>query len=403
LASSTFVDTRIEKRRVHPNSSTSKFDAVIELDSTSDTDRTPPPPLAIFLSQSKPAQKDVQPRRKRITPKDVIDLCSDDDTISIGRRDNRPKSSKVIPSKQNATIKSRKVIVLSSGDEVDVSYHISFNIQGLTTGRQIIRGCQCQQPNQETNLDRMDRKRGRHVGGKRDSPHRTPAHKFGHELPGPGSVVENDFVDEPAPSVDRPESGDHHPTLTQEFFNSLYKDSLQKPLADLPLVNKVFYPRLPYGLKSPPRVVRKRMQTVQSEAVKSESRSFFTRVISTLNKINDRTRKRFRAPPVCRGREQETCSVQTSVDGEPSHEEIDQALGSSDNSSYPELEVVANQLTPMSVTLDIIQACPVEDMGDTVTRQSGEVTGPMTPEVSGHIKNERSTFTSRHNNTYSHL
>ena len=127
MAPSTFVDNtnserrRIEKRRVHPNSSTSKFDAVIELDSTSDTDRTPPPPLAIFLSQSKPAQKDVQPRSKRITPKDVIDLCSDDDTISIGRRDNRPKSSKVIPSKQKATIKSRKAIVLSSGDEVDVS------------------------------------------------------------------------------------------------------------------------------------------------------------------------------------------------------------------------------------------------------------------------------------------
>jgi len=96
--------------------------------------------------------------------------------------------------------------------------------------------------------------------------------------------------------------------------------------------------------------------------------------------------------------------VQTSVDGEPSHEEIDQALGSSDNSSYPELEVVANQLTPTSVTLNTIQACPVEDMGDTITGQRGEVTGPMTPEVSGHIKNpERSTFTSRHNNTYSHL
>ncbi len=128
MAPSTFVDntnsegTSIKRRRVLPNSSTSKFDAVIELDSTSDTDRTPPPPLGIFLSQSKPAQKDVQPRRKRIRPEDIIDLCSDDDTISMGR-DNRLKNSKVIPSKQKATgmIKSRKVIVLSSEDEVDVS------------------------------------------------------------------------------------------------------------------------------------------------------------------------------------------------------------------------------------------------------------------------------------------
>lgn len=113
--------TSVKRRRVLP---ASKFDAVIELDSTSDSDRTPPPPRAIFLSQSKPAQKGVQPRGKHIRAGDVIDLCSDDDTVvSMGRRDNRLKSSEVLPSKQKATgmIKSRKVIVLSSGDEVDVS------------------------------------------------------------------------------------------------------------------------------------------------------------------------------------------------------------------------------------------------------------------------------------------
>lgn len=232
----------------------------------------------------------------------------------------------------------------------------------------------------------MDHKRGRHVGRKRDTPHRTPAHKFGLELPHPESVVESDIV-ELSPGVDCRETEDHHPTFTQEFFNSLYKDSLQKPLSDLPIGNKVFYPRLPPGFRSPPRVVRKITPKDQSEtlaSLKSESRSFFTRVISTLNKINDRTRKSSRASPVCGGREQETRNVQMSVDRELEH-------------AYPEPEVVANPVTPRSATFNTIQVtCP--NIGDTIMGQRGEVTGPMTSDVSGHIKNpERSMFPSRHN------
>ncbi len=115
--------TSIKRQRIRPNSSTSEFDAVIELDSSSDTDRTPPSPLKIFLSHSKRDRKDVQPLRKRIRAGDVIDLCSSDgDTVSK-ERDHSSRVPNVPSSKQKTMgmIKSREVIVLSSGDEVEVS------------------------------------------------------------------------------------------------------------------------------------------------------------------------------------------------------------------------------------------------------------------------------------------
>ncbi len=230
----------------------------------------------------------------------------------------------------------------------------------------------------------MDRKRGSHIGRKRDSPHRTSAHTFGNELSGSKSAVDNDFVNS---SVERPSNVDRleteriaTPTLTQEFFNSLYKDALNKPPADISIANKMFCPHLSYGFKSPPRVVRKlprEMPAEQSEnpvSLKSESRSFFTRVISALDKINnDRNCNSSRASLVRGGPKHDTC-VHVSLDREPETKQID--------------EVVAN---PMSGTLNTIQ---VEDPEDTITGQREGVTRTMSSEISGHNKNpEKSMFT----------